>query len=83
MHTYEVVGDLKNIRAAYDASTNTKLKMQIDVTMKLFNPDWNNIRVFAGEIDKAFGEVGGGTQYQLPFGADVMVELGLLKRVPN
>ncbi|WP_285064029.1 hypothetical protein [Frigoribacterium sp. ME-P-080] len=83
LHTYEVVGDLKNIRAAYDASTNTKLKMQIDVTMKLFNPDWNNIRVFAGEIDKAFGEVGGGTQYQLPFGADVMVELGLLKRVPN
>jgi hypothetical protein len=83
VRTYEVVGDLRDIRGAYDASTDTKLKLQIDATMKLYKLDWNDIRVFAGEIDEAFGEVGGGTQYQLPFGADVMVDLGLLKRVAN
>ncbi|NRD26247.1 TNT domain-containing protein [Frigoribacterium sp. VKM Ac-2836] len=83
LRTYEVVGDLRDIRGAYDASTDTKLKLQIDATMKLYKLDWNDIRVFAGEIDEAFGEVGGGTQYQLPFGADVMVDLGLLKRVAN
>ncbi|ROS49461.1 TNT domain-containing protein [Frigoribacterium sp. PhB24] len=81
VHRYEVTGDLNDIRGAYDRSTDPDAKAAVDVIMDRYTMSWDDIHVQAGTIASAFGERGGGIQYRMPLGVDLLIGLGLLKDI--
>ncbi|KIU03721.1 TNT domain-containing protein [Frigoribacterium sp. MEB024] len=81
VHRYEVTGDLNDIRGAYDRSTDPDAKAAVDVIMERYTMSWDDVHVQAGTIATAFGERGGGIQYRMPLGVDLLIGLGLLKDI--
>ncbi len=79
-HQYEVVGDFSDLRAYYDQSTNAQVRSQIDGLIDLGYFSWDDLPQ-SGQIAPGFGDVGGGTQVQLPLSVEILEALGVLREV--
>lgn len=75
-HRYEVVGDLSDLRGAYDAVPQ---QVRDDLLSSGFKPEFLDSPGYRGDIAPGFGSTGGGVQVQLPLSVQHLIMLGLLK----
>ena len=80
MHVYEVTGDLRDIRGAYDRSDDL-VRESIDISMSDHDLTWDMIVVKRGPIAGGFGQPGGGVQLKLPLSVADLIDLGLLREI--
>lgn len=77
-HRFEVVGDMSDLRGAYDRAPQ---RVRDDLLAHDFNPDRLSSQGYRGSIAPGFGAAGGGVQVQLPLTVDQLIKLGLLKEI--
>lgn len=78
-HRYEVVGDLSDLRGAYDRAPQS---VRDELLAGGFKPEYLSSQGYRGDIAPGFGSTGGGVQVQLPLTAEQLIALGVLKEIP-
>lgn len=78
-HRYEVVGDLSDLRGAYDRAPQS---VRDELLAGGFKPEYLASQGYRGDIAPGFGSTGGGVQVQLPLTAEQLIALGVLKEIP-
>ncbi len=49
--------------------------------MEQWDLSYNQLNIQAGEIAKGFGSSGGGMQWQKPLPLEMLIDLGLIKKI--
>lgn len=78
-HRYEVVGNLSDLRGAYDSAPQ---HVKDDLLAGGLKTEYLDSQGYQGEIAPGFGSIGGGVQVQLPLTAEQLMVLGVLKEIP-
>ncbi|APH44288.1 hypothetical protein BMW26_04370 [Microbacterium sp. 1.5R] len=78
-HRYEVVGDLSDLRGAFDSAPQ---HVKDELLAGGLKPEYLGSQGYQGDIAPGFGSPGGGSQVQLPLTAEQLIALGLLKEIP-
>ncbi len=77
-HRYEVVGDMSDLRGAYDSAPQ---HVKDELLAGGLKPEYLGSQGYQGDIARGFGSTGGGVQVQLPLTAAQLIALGLLKEI--
>lgn len=77
-HRYEVVGDMSDLRGAYDRAPQHVRDELLDSG---FRPEYLSSQGYRGDIADGFGASGRGVQVQLPLTVEQLITLGLLKEI--
>lgn len=78
-HRYEVVGDMSDLRGAFDSAPQ---HVRDELLAGGLKPEYLGSQGYQGDIAPGFGSPGGGSQVQLPLTAEQLIALGLLKEIP-
>jgi predicted Fe-Mo cluster-binding NifX family protein len=80
-HKYEVIKDFNELPDAIQNCTNPALKEKVIDYMSRYSIEFDDLKIFKGEIAPAFDATGGGTQLQFPLPVDFLNRLGIIKEL--